>query len=350
MHAAASTGPGCTGTGSSILPLRETTEVLGVAGPVVQLNAPSRGSSGHPDSCGLPCKYFWKPRGCKDGASCVRCHLCPWQPLLARSGGSSSSVAAKAASVATSVAGTAAKAEQPPCVTNSAEPGAIAAPARSDGQPNGAIDTGPAKASQTRDQRLFENAMRYKDLSNDELEAVVPRREDGTLTSIGTFLHASKQCTRCIYFDSVQGCPNGLRCKFCHGDHPAKEPGRGHKRALEDEREAGPGASRLKAPRVVCDKHGNSRPSWLQDDEDEAPSAYRYGGYSMAPAAQQAWTGASQQHHWTQPWAAPCGVQPQQQWGHLPGYPPPVAPYGYAGRYWPPAHPSPEPGGLGHWR
>lgn len=40
--------------------------------------APSRGSLGHPQSCGLACKYARKSRGCKDGYACARCHLCRW--------------------------------------------------------------------------------------------------------------------------------------------------------------------------------------------------------------------------------------------------------------------------------
>mmetsp|Transcript_38013 Transcript_38013/g.98391 ORF Transcript_38013/g.98391 Transcript_38013/m.98391 type:complete len:154 (+) Transcript_38013:52-513(+) len=38
----------------------------------------SVGSIGHPHSCASGCKYNSKPRGCKDGMSCTRCHLCCW--------------------------------------------------------------------------------------------------------------------------------------------------------------------------------------------------------------------------------------------------------------------------------
>lgn len=38
----------------------------------------SVGSIGHPHKCALACKYATKGGGCKDGASCVRCHLCRW--------------------------------------------------------------------------------------------------------------------------------------------------------------------------------------------------------------------------------------------------------------------------------
>lgn len=37
---------------------------------------PSLGSMLHPHSCADFCKYAKKARGCKDGAACVRCHLC----------------------------------------------------------------------------------------------------------------------------------------------------------------------------------------------------------------------------------------------------------------------------------
>lgn len=43
--------------------------------PSVQV---SLGSVGHPNGCKEACKYAAKTRGCKDGAQCVRCHLCKW--------------------------------------------------------------------------------------------------------------------------------------------------------------------------------------------------------------------------------------------------------------------------------
>jgi hypothetical protein len=36
----------------------------------------SVGSQGHPTSCGPPCKYHGRPKGCKDGFACTHCHLC----------------------------------------------------------------------------------------------------------------------------------------------------------------------------------------------------------------------------------------------------------------------------------
>jgi len=42
---------------------------------------PSLGSIGHPHQCADACKYYWKARGCKDGADCNRCHLCTWRQI-----------------------------------------------------------------------------------------------------------------------------------------------------------------------------------------------------------------------------------------------------------------------------
>mmetsp|Transcript_31382 Transcript_31382/g.86392 ORF Transcript_31382/g.86392 Transcript_31382/m.86392 type:complete len:186 (-) Transcript_31382:126-683(-) len=39
----------------------------------------SRGSVGHPFSCGKPCKFAKKRRGCKEGSACELCHLCEWR-------------------------------------------------------------------------------------------------------------------------------------------------------------------------------------------------------------------------------------------------------------------------------
>jgi hypothetical protein len=42
-------------------------------------NESSEGCVGHPHSCAAPCKYFSKPRGCKDGDACKHCHMCDWR-------------------------------------------------------------------------------------------------------------------------------------------------------------------------------------------------------------------------------------------------------------------------------
>mmetsp|Transcript_45194 Transcript_45194/g.130513 ORF Transcript_45194/g.130513 Transcript_45194/m.130513 type:complete len:288 (-) Transcript_45194:112-975(-) len=52
-------------------------EVGGAAPP--EYSEDSVGSIGHPWSCAQACKFYDKPRGCKDGAGCVRCHRCVWR-------------------------------------------------------------------------------------------------------------------------------------------------------------------------------------------------------------------------------------------------------------------------------
>mmetsp|Transcript_22127 Transcript_22127/g.51667 ORF Transcript_22127/g.51667 Transcript_22127/m.51667 type:complete len:250 (-) Transcript_22127:138-887(-) len=67
--------------------------------PMAEQSAPlSLGSFGHPTKCGKACKYSRKARGCKDGASCTRCHLCKWR----RGGSSESGFLAAASSADTS--------------------------------------------------------------------------------------------------------------------------------------------------------------------------------------------------------------------------------------------------------
>ena len=44
---------------------------------VVPPPLPSVGSALHADGKCSPCAWFWKPQGCRHGANCGRCHLCP---------------------------------------------------------------------------------------------------------------------------------------------------------------------------------------------------------------------------------------------------------------------------------
>lgn len=60
----------------AFFPLMLSQQVPPPPPPPVEL--PSAGTMGHPDTCGEPCKYFWKANGCKDGKDCTRCHVCKW--------------------------------------------------------------------------------------------------------------------------------------------------------------------------------------------------------------------------------------------------------------------------------
>uniref|UniRef100_A0A7S4S731 C3H1-type domain-containing protein n=1 Tax=Alexandrium monilatum TaxID=311494 RepID=A0A7S4S731_9DINO len=65
-------------------PVRQSAVVLAPAQPMTCIavgsrSCPTVGSIGHPFSCGQGCKFAKKPRGCKDGGLCDRCHLCVWR-------------------------------------------------------------------------------------------------------------------------------------------------------------------------------------------------------------------------------------------------------------------------------
>jgi len=42
----------------------------------------SMGSVGHPQHCGMPCKYFRRKHSCRMGKDCSRCHECKWQRAM----------------------------------------------------------------------------------------------------------------------------------------------------------------------------------------------------------------------------------------------------------------------------
>jgi len=73
--------------------------------------------------------------------------------------------------------------------------------------------------ARARDERLAANYVQYEHMSNEELEKVVPKNAEGSPTSIGAMLHHSELCAVCIFHHSPKGCYNGVRCRFCHGDH-----------------------------------------------------------------------------------------------------------------------------------
>jgi hypothetical protein len=58
--------------------LQDSTPLRVTIPEVTQDDTPSVGSIGHPFSCNIACKYYFKKHGCKDGRLCERCHLCRW--------------------------------------------------------------------------------------------------------------------------------------------------------------------------------------------------------------------------------------------------------------------------------
>lgn len=217
-----------------------------------------------------------------------------------------------------------------------------------------------------RAERLQANFIRYEHLSDEELQKILPRKADGTASSIGAMLHSSETCSACSFFHySMKGCHVGIRCKYCHAEHPKKEK----KRARRKKRAGGDGKEehRQKSartdhdritqpsefvmydpafPGVRLNRNGNSCPSWLKD-EDVLPSfsyarptishAGAYGPYGTLPhgASGAGYTycmpgqgapqlqghpyGTSQQHAWCNVWGPPSSN------GHPPIEPPRAA-------------------------
>lgn len=157
-----------------------------------------------------------------------------------------------------------------------------------------AAPTKPRSAAAIEKEQIVNaNYAKHKDLSDEELAAVLPKREDGSLTSIGAILHADGNCSACSFFHfSKKGCNSGIRCRFCHGPHEKKEKKRkqrGRKKARDGDvkAEAADSDSEEDAPRkdlslrksaqlhwdgslgAWLDRKGNSRPRWLEDEDLE---------------------------------------------------------------------------------
>mmetsp|Transcript_38865 Transcript_38865/g.61415 ORF Transcript_38865/g.61415 Transcript_38865/m.61415 type:complete len:425 (-) Transcript_38865:135-1409(-) len=254
----------------------------------------SEGSRGHPHSCQLPCKYFWK-KGCKDGKNCNRCHLCPWNPQLGR-------------------------------------------PKKKKADDD---DSG-SDAPLDRGQILKENAKQYSHMDDATLIALLPKRPDGSASSIGSMLHAEGKSTRCVAFDSPEGCATGIRCIFCHLDHP-RPPAQQQKRRNNGADSDGPNK---RARLAIADESGNSRPNWLQDD-DRRSIVPAYGHYPppVGHYPPPGYYPPSQGHYPPPGHYPPSGHYPPPTGYYQPppalhdSYPPPSYPNGHHPR--PSQHPPP---------
>lgn len=62
-------------------------------------------------------------------------------------------------------------------------------------------------------------------VSEEELQQVfsrIPLDKEGTLTSAGSVGHAEARCKPCLFHRHGPGCPNGVRCAFCHLEHTSR--------------------------------------------------------------------------------------------------------------------------------
>lgn len=71
-------------------PEQEVAQIHSASADEVEDVVPSMGTIGHPLNCSkVGCKFFHRPRGCKDGLACIRCHLCTWTRNTERYNGGS---------------------------------------------------------------------------------------------------------------------------------------------------------------------------------------------------------------------------------------------------------------------
>jgi len=62
------------------------------------------------------------------------------------------------------------------------------------------------------------------ELSEEELLRIVPRDEAGNPLSLGSVGHEEGTCKPCVFaYNENKRCGNGLRCAFCHYQHPPKK-------------------------------------------------------------------------------------------------------------------------------
>jgi len=141
--------------------------------PPVADELPSAGSAWHSAGLCRPCAWFWKPRGCGNGADCQHCHICPDGEIKAR------------------------KKVKMACI------------------------------------RLEENRLKHysggwrppmdvADLPGTpeglaaSVAAAVPQLPMPALPSLGSALHFTGKCKPCAWFWKAQGCHNGQACAHCH--------------------------------------------------------------------------------------------------------------------------------------
>ncbi|CAE7350780.1 unnamed protein product [Symbiodinium pilosum] len=129
--------------------------------PILQQVLPSKGSVQHGTGHCKPCAWFWKLQGCKNGADCRHCHLCPETEVKDRK-------------------------------RRKAHPKA-----------SGVLRPPPG----------LESLSSGQSQSTSDTDCDVQRRVE---PSLGALLHSSGQCKPCMWFWKIQGCARGQACLHCH--------------------------------------------------------------------------------------------------------------------------------------
>jgi len=139
-----------------------------VTGPALSV-----GSRLHSSGECKPCSWFWKPQGCRDGAECKHCHICPAERKR-----KSSKLKPKANAQANVTAP----------VTNS------------DPVPEASLDALPNVSCAVTEQAPSEG------LAGAALD----------LPSVGSALHGTGACKPCSFFWKPIGCQSKSECLHCH--------------------------------------------------------------------------------------------------------------------------------------
>lgn len=251
-----------------------------------------------------PCSFFWKEKGCSQGNKCVFCHLCPRGATLAKRKASRQLGKQQKEQPSHSSDGSSAPSEDDK-VVGGAPLKAITAAAPAPKQ--------KSAESLEREARIQANFAKYEGMTDEELIAALPKDEAGNVTSIGAVLHASNLCGACtfLHFSKDKTCKLGMRCNFCHLPHPARDRRsnrrgprqrnrQAEKQAHPDVEDGAPAKKRLRVDAsrsselhwdeilgAPLDWMGNSRPSWLEDQDllDYRHPSAGTGGHPPALAA-----------------------------------------------------------------
>lgn len=139
----------------------------------------SVGASSHGKGECRPCAWFHKPQGCRNGADCQHCHLCPEGEIKSRK-------KAKSARMRHQV---------------------------------------PEDDEQVSEEECHQAEVSHKALKPPGLELqgssvvepiVLAAPPVGELPSVGSANHGHGDCKPCAWFHKEQGCKNGKECRHCH--------------------------------------------------------------------------------------------------------------------------------------
>jgi len=195
----------CAGAGK--LGDADTPAFVPSSSPPAKQVIPSKGSALHSSGLCRPCAWFWKPKGCENGAECRHCHLCPEDEIKNRR-----------------------KAKNMMLQTDTGYP-----PMAMWSTP-GMIPSSPVDHSVMMNMSFLGNEFYDAGLSAGESSASPASGEAAEspsspsaspkvaielatslpLASAGSAAHATGKCSPCAWFWKSAGCANGAECAHCH--------------------------------------------------------------------------------------------------------------------------------------